>query len=122
MNIQPVPTPILPDPRTRHPEGAGTRGADRAHATPLHATPVAASPAPPARISGGISGARVDVQPPEGTDPKLWSILTTEERSYFARSSARGPLTYARVMLGDAGTPGAPLSASMRGIRLDVRG
>ncbi len=127
MNIQPVPTPILPDPRERHADGTGTRGADRAHSAPLpptppRAAPVAASSTPPARSSFGTTSARSDVQPPEGTDPKLWSILTTEERSYFARSSAQGPLTYARVMLGDAGATGAPLSASMRGIRLDVRG
>src|SRR5579863_6787591 len=38
-------------------------------------------------------------QPPEGTDPALWSILTGEERSYFANNATSGPLTYSKVMM-----------------------
>ena len=122
MNIQPVPTPIVPEARASRTDGTGARGADRTPSIPMRATPVAAAPATPVRFSSYASSSRVEVQAPEGTDPKLWSILTTEERSYFARSTAQGPLTYARVMMGDVGTQGAPMSASMRGIRLDVRG
>lgn len=119
MNIQPVPTPIVPEPRASRTDGTGARGADRTPSIPMRTTPVAATPV---RFTSYASSSRVEVQAPEGTDPKLWSILTTEERSYFARSTAQGPLTYARVMMGDVGTQGAPMSASMRGIRLDVRG
>lgn len=31
---------------------------------------------------------------PEGIDPALWTILTAEERSFFAQTRAMGALTY----------------------------
>jgi len=34
-------------------------------------------------------------QAPEGVDPMLWSVLTTEERMFFSKFRAMGPLTYA---------------------------
>ena len=55
---------------------------------------------------------------PAGTDPKLWSILTSEERGFFAKSQAMGPLTYGRVM---AARP-QPDMPAVRGGRLDIRG
>ena len=36
----------------------------------------------------------VPAQAPPGTDPVLWGVLTAEERHYFARMQATGPLTY----------------------------
>src|SRR5438874_2512650 len=43
-------------------------------------------------------GAPVSVEPPAGTDPALWSILSGDERAFFAKSGAMGPLTYGRAM------------------------
>ena len=31
---------------------------------------------------------------PDGIDPALWTILTSEERSFFAQTGSMGPLTY----------------------------
>jgi hypothetical protein len=49
---------------------------------------------------------------PAGVDPALWSVLSSEERQFFSRVTAMGPLTY------------GPRSANippgmMRGGRLD---
>jgi hypothetical protein len=66
----------------------------------------------------GQAAAQGTVPPeaPAGTDPSLWSVLTTEERNFFAKTAAMGPLTYGRIK---AGTHSAPPAA--RGVRLDVR-
>jgi hypothetical protein len=52
---------------------------------------------------------------PPGTDPNLWSVLTAEERSFFARAQTMGPLTY------DRGAGNSPESTMQRGARIDVR-
>jgi hypothetical protein len=39
------------------------------------------------------STAAVPAEPPEGTDPALWSVLSAEERQFFAKAGAMGPLT-----------------------------
>lgn len=50
---------------------------------------------------------------PVGSDPALWSVLTSEERDFFARQSAMGPVTYG---------PGRTHTASPpTGQRIDVR-
>ncbi len=36
----------------------------------------------------------VPAEAPPGTDPTLWSVLTTEERMFFATAQPAGPLTY----------------------------
>lgn len=46
--------------------------------------------APAARRAAGT----LPSQAPEGTDPQLWSVLTADERTFFARARAMGPLTY----------------------------
>lgn len=52
---------------------------------------------------------------PPGTDPVLWSVLTTEERAFFAKAQAIGPLTYGpRARAGDRAAPA-------HGGRIDVR-
>ena len=52
--------------------------------------------------------------PPPGTDPMLWSVLTAEERSFFARARSMGQITYGPgSRASDAGIP--------RGGRLDVK-
>lgn len=50
--------------------------------------------------------------PPQGVDPALWSVLTTEERAYFARVRAMGPITY--------GPAAGGTRPAMRGGRIDV--
>ncbi len=67
--------------------------------------------------SGATSPAAgaVPTAAPPGTDPALWSVLTTEERAYFARAHALGPLTYR------PGATDTPASPSVRGGRIDIR-
>jgi hypothetical protein len=59
----------------------------------------------------------VPTEPPPGTDPALWSVLSGEERAFFAKAGAMGPLTYGRV-LQEMKTAQLPAS---RGGRLDVK-
>ena len=61
--------------------------------------------------------AAVPTQAPAGTDPELWNVLSSEERVFFAKLGAMGPLTYGRV-LSQAQQPSAPAA---RGGRLDVK-
>ncbi|HET9986184.1 MAG TPA: hypothetical protein VFQ38_21465 [Longimicrobiales bacterium] len=79
-------------------------------ARPAHAAP---SKAADARSAPGAASA-VPVEAPAGTDPELWSVLTTEERAFFAKFQAAGPLTYGPK------TPAAAEKAIPRGGRLDV--
>lgn len=54
---------------------------------------------------------------PDGVDQDLWSVLTKDERSYFVKAGAMGPLTYGRFSSAQ-GTTQAPL---VRGGRLDIK-
>lgn len=56
-------------------------------------------------------------QAPDGVDQDLWSVLTKEERSFFVKAGAMGPLTYGRFSSGQGPTQ-APL---VRGGRLDIK-
>lgn len=69
------------------------------------------------KVNAGPTAAGVPAQPPQGTDPELWSVLTQDERTYFAKLGAMGPLTYGRVLSGQM----QPASPSARGGRLDVK-
>lgn len=95
------------------PRPATSRGTD-APAAP--ATAAAARTARPATAPASVT-APATVTPPPGTDPELWTVLTPDERAYFARLGAMGPLTYGRVL--SAQTP--PASPASRGVRLDVK-
>jgi hypothetical protein len=55
------------------------------------------------------------VEAPPGTDPELWSVLTGEERRFFAQARSMGPVTYGKGNLGLAEF------GLQRGVRLDVR-
>lgn len=55
------------------------------------------------------------LRPPKGTDPELWKVLTADERAFFAREDAMGPLSYGHRI---ANTPSLP----PRGGRLNLRG
>jgi BRCT domain type II-containing protein len=56
-------------------------------------------------------------QAPDGVDQDLWSVLTKEERSFFVKAGAMGPLTYGRFSNAQGPTQ-APL---VRGGRLDIK-
>ena len=74
-----------------------------------------AAPGVATRQAPATTGA--SVAPPPGTDPELWTVLTPDERAYFARLGAMGPLTYGRVLSGQAPAP----THAPRGVRLDVK-
>ncbi|MCC6316061.1 MAG: hypothetical protein IT361_00120 [Gemmatimonadaceae bacterium] len=95
--------------RPAAPSSAGQ--AESARAKPL------ARPAPAGAPAGPQAAPSVSVAPPPGTDPELWTVLTPDERSYFAKLGAMGPLTYGRVLSGQMQPP----QPSVRGGRLDVK-
>lgn len=71
--------------------GVGTDG--EALRTRQPQSPIAPPVLPEAARIREAEGA-VPAEPPPGTDPALWTILTSEERRFFARANAMGPLTY----------------------------
>ncbi len=71
---------------------------------------------PQTPIAGQSTQSTVPAEAPAGTDPTLWSVLTNDERNFFAKTAASGPLTYSRIK--DVTNP---VPAAARGIRLDVR-
>jgi hypothetical protein len=89
------------------PDGARTR-VEPARPQPAAGRPLAVNIAAPAQSA-------LPAAAPAGTDPDLWSVLTSEERTFFAKIGSMGPLTYGRLMQ----TPNAP--PSIRGGRLDVK-
>jgi hypothetical protein len=96
--------PTAPDPRDP------ARANGRVERTPANPATGALSPTP--QIGLGAT-------PPEGVDPALWSVLTGEERAFFAQQAAAGPLTYGRMGITPA-TPAAIIGVA-RGGRLDIR-
>jgi len=56
-------------------------------------------------------------QAPEGVDQDFWSVLTKEERTFFVKAGAMGPLTYGRF----TPTNAAPAAPIVRGGRVDIR-
>jgi len=108
-NILRLPTqqPGIRD-NTRTPTQPSTGG------VPTTAATVTQTPATPKTAQAGQS---VPAEPPPGTDPALWSILSGEERAFFAKAGAMGPLTYGRAFndMKSAQPPAA------RGGRLDVK-
>ncbi len=109
--------PMTPQPTSTSP--LRDQGAARSHATPGVARPAAPAPGTLRALAPapGAAGA-LPVEPPVGTDPELWSVLSAEERGFFARAGAMGPLTYGRIMTQGASQPAMPAS---RGGRLDIR-
>ena len=95
-------TPSAPDPRIDQRRASATVQAPKGTAAPNAAT--AATPSVP-------------TQAPAGTDPELWSVLSAEERVFFAKLGAMGPLTYGRV-LSQSQQSSVPAA---RGGRLDVK-
>jgi hypothetical protein len=89
---------------------------ERPDRVPSSNTPPATGPAR-APLAAGRPEATLPTEPPPGTDPELWSVLSSDERVYFAKVGAMGPLTYGRIsnqMRAETAIP--------RGGRLDVKG
>src|SRR5215211_943557 len=84
--------------RPASPNGTGAAGTQPAGVR-TGAAPLARPAAPATRSAPSLaaSAAAVPSEPPAGTDPALWSVLTGEERAYFAKSASMGPLTYGRI-------------------------
>lgn len=101
MNINPV---------HAHPLPPALTGQGRVQTPEPTAGRAAAAPRAAAPPRGEIHSA----DPPAGTDPMLWSVLTGEERAFFARARALGSVTYG---------PGSqvPSAGIPRGGRVDVR-
>jgi hypothetical protein len=74
-------------------------------------------PAPAQAPATAKSTPTVPAEPPPGTDPALWSVLSGEERAFFAKAGAMGPLTYGRA-LREMTSAQLPVA---RGGRLDVK-
>lgn len=100
------------------PQQPATPSAPDARIDPRRAPAVPATvPAPTAPNGTPAAAAPVPTQAPAGTDPELWSVLSAEERVFFAKLGAMGPLTYGRV-LSQAQQASVPAA---RGGRLDVK-
>lgn len=95
----------------------GRTGAQQPATQRVPAQPAVQTPAAPNRQAAAAAQQSVPVEPPPGTDPALWSVLSGEERAFFAKAGAMGPLTYGRAL---AEMKSAQLPAT-RGGRLDVK-
>ncbi len=85
---------------------------------PLDVAPTKTQQANRAQVPAPAANA-LPAEPPAGTDPELWSVLSETERSYFAKVGAMGPLTYGRKINESQAQAPAP---AVRGGRLDIRG
>ena len=114
-------TPLLPNLGATRTEAArtqstGNNGVGAQQGLTQARTANALKPQTPIAGQGATQSA-VPAEPPAGTDPALWNVLTTEERNFFAKTASLGPLTYSRFK--EATT--APTPPAARGVRLDVR-
>jgi hypothetical protein len=64
---------------------------------------------------GSTTTSELPGEAPQGIDPDLWSVLTGDERRFFAQARGMGPITYGRGNLGLAEL------GLQRGGRLDVK-
>lgn len=115
-------TPLLPNLGATRSDAARTSQAGvnsqqgLAQARTANANANALKPQTP--IAGqGAAQSTVPAEAPAGTDPAFWSVLTTEERNFFAKTANLGPLTYSRFKEATA----AQTPPAARGVRLDVR-
>lgn len=74
--------------------------------------------AAPTATKPASHSAALTAQAPEGTDPALWSVLTSDERAFFSRVVTSGPLTYSKIAAAANRPADMP---SIRGGRIDFR-
>ena len=72
----------------------GSQGAAAYAPRPLAQGNAAAQAKAPAPAAVAADENAIPLEAPPGTDPAFWSVLTAEERRYFAKMQALGPLTY----------------------------
>lgn len=115
-------TLLAPRPDTTANGGIGTpsraNGANGANTLATALTNGGAKDAYTASSATSSAASSITARAPEGTDPGLWSVLTSEERNFFSKTVTSGPLTYSRVMLSGARATPAPAA---RGGRIDIR-
>lgn len=118
-------TLLAPRPDTTANGGIGTpsraNGANGANGANTLATALTNGGAKDAYTASSVTSSAassITARAPEGTDPGLWSVLTSEERNFFSKTVTAGPLTYSRVMLSGARATPAPAA---RGGRIDIR-
>jgi len=97
-------------PRTPGLEGSGEAGERKPTEALAPTGAEQGSRAPEPRATGELPP-----EAPPGTDPELWSVLTADEKRYFARAQTLGPVTYS------PGTLGLAEIGLQRGGRLDVK-
>jgi hypothetical protein len=114
MNINGLPSHLA---NLRGVQDASRARVDQERAAHLPATP-ASRPAGAVRdpLAVGTTQPALPAEAPAGTDPELWSVLSAEERVFFAKVGAMGPLTYGRVSAEMRAESSIP-----RGGRLDVK-
>lgn len=95
------------------PGGTRTPGTHETDTAPSRETGHTRAPQAPAPRAAARAHETVPAEAPAGTDPMLWSVLTSEERSFFARARAMGQLTYGPGSRAHGGLP--------TGGRIDVR-
>ena len=114
-------TPLLPNLGATRSEAARTQQAGNsgiAQQQGLQQARTQNALKPQTPIAGqGAAQSAVPAEAPPGTDPSFWSVLTTEERNFFAKTASLGPLMYSRF--NEATRAQTPPAA--RGVRLDVR-
>lgn len=71
------------------------------------------SAAAPSVEASRTTGVEIPAKAPRGTDEKLWSVLTSAERTYFGRARAASTPVY--------GPSGGLQSMAMRGQALNLR-
>lgn len=77
-----------------------------------------AAPAASVQTAGALARTADVAEMPKGANPELWSVLTGDEKAFFARQASLGPLTYGPGARARSVEPAA-LQAP-RGQRLDV--
>lgn len=126
MSINGVSNPLLANlGALQRPNTTGTTGVrpgqpGQVANRPAPQAPTQSTPALRAQPSLAAPSATLSPEAPPGTDPALWNVLTSEERAFFAKAAASGPLTYGRVAAGMS-SPMAQSAPAVRGGRLDVR-
>ncbi len=113
MSINGIPGSNIPSLIPPGPDATHSRRTEHRPAT----SPVPPESRPAAAAAVARAATNVPAHAPPGTDPELWSVLNAEERAFFAKVGAMGPLTYGRVLSGQSATP----SHDMRGGRLNVK-
>jgi hypothetical protein len=98
----------------------GLAGAAPAQPARPSAPAAPAAPASAAQGAAQASAAQASAVP-AGSDPALWSILTSQERDFFLRHASLGAVTYGPRGAAAAGRSAAAMADAPVGQRIDIR-